>query len=356
MQNSNPQYPNGDSKIPWGKFKEWLSQNPLAGILMIILLLVVIVYQYCNGPGTPAAGPLAVSFDPLGGAAVNDSKEGNNDGQLNPGEQAEVRVRLTNTSRDTMPAFTLALASSSQEVLLPDNRLSFPAINPRDTVLSRDTFTVQLSEDYSLPCVSLVGTVVSAAQAGFIAEAFAAEGETVTIDLFVFSNYRVSLGICTLVQGANSEEPDIFTINLALCNSSRTPLNNVRIAIADTSIHACDSPQPFTTVIEGGKPLDKLSLGTVGSSQCAHPFDATPTVPLQFKYAVQALVPPPPPQTADTTRCIYFSVRILTVQGTTEKLKAEFNMGVKARQGFRAIEEAAVKESMPRRADLALRP
>lgn len=356
MQNSNPQYPNGGAKLPWDNFKEWLSQNPGGIILIIILLLVVIVYQYCNMPGTPTAGPLAVSFDPLGGAVVNDSKEGNNDGQLNPGEQAEVRVRFTNTSRDTIPAFTLALVSSSQEVLLPDNRLSFPVINPGDTVLSRDTFTVQLSEDYSLPCVSLAGTVVSSVQAGFIAEAFAAEGETVTIDLFVFSHYRVALGICTLVQGANSEAPDILTINLALCNSSRTPLNNVRIAIPDTSIHACDSPNTFTTVIEGGKPLDKLSLGTVGSSQCAHPFDTTPTVALQFKYAVPALLPPPPPATADTTRCIYFAVRILTAQGTTEKLKAEFNMGVKARLRFRAIEEAAVKESMPRSDALALRP
>src|SRR5574342_76095 len=129
MQNPKQPHPNENSENLGDRFKEWLSDNPWAGIFMIILLLVIIVYQYCNMPETPTAGPLTVSFDPLGGAAINDSKDGNHDGQLNPGEQAEVRVRLTSTSKDTIPAFTLALSSSSKEVELPDNRLSFPAIN-----------------------------------------------------------------------------------------------------------------------------------------------------------------------------------------------------------------------------------
>jgi len=318
MQNPNPQKPGNG-------FKEWLSKNPWVGII-IIILLVIIIYQICNPPPTGGIPP-GLTFNPENGGLIADSL-GNRDGQINPGESVSIRIRLFNTGKNRIPAFTLVLSATDSGVTFinNDNRVDFDAIAPGESALSKDPFAFKMPDRFIPYCVLFLGTIPNVARAGFIAEAFAQNGETtpaLQVSFAAAPNYRVCVGACTLQDNAGTS--DELTIELKLCNGSVTSgptLSNPTVEIDNLTLRACkpfvaaDPVEPITPV------QNNLQYSTVGPGTCTEP--SSPTI-RTFRFSV------PSTWEASVTGddiCVHFTANIYSNPPRT--LQATAYVGIKA--------------------------
>jgi len=314
MQNPNPQKPGNG-------FKEWLSKNPWVGII-IIILLVIIIYQLCKKPPTGGIPP-GLTFNPLNGGVIADSL-GNRDGQINPGERVNIRVRLFNTGKELIPAFTLALSTQDSGVTFIDNRVAFDAIAPGDSALSKDSFEFQMPDRFVPHCVVFLGAVQNVVRAEFIAEAFAQNGVSALVLSYASApNYRVCVGACTL--RINGETADELTIELKLCNGSATggpTLSNPTVEIDNLTLRAC---KPFVAAdpIEPITPVqNNLQYSTIGPGTCTDPSSTTIRT---FRFNV------PPSWEASVTGddiCVRFDANIYSNPPRT--LQATAYVGIKA--------------------------
>lgn len=327
----NPNHERGDKQPGKGRYI-WLI---IAGLL---LLLLIILYLRVK-PEKPVVNPDELAFNPLGGTTINDTL-GNDDGQLNPGEQVKVQVRLTNAGERTLPAFALLLAARQSGVTFinNDNRVQFKSSEPGQTILSDDFFEFKLSENYLLDCVGFDGKIERALLAGFVSNAYAQGGSAATlgIDMYVYPNFRVCLGEATLTVGPTAATAAVLTIDVALCNSSASVLDDARVTIEPGSVKTCSATSPtFITLTPGGIPMNSFDYGDVGANQCGEPADTNPVPPgtefIRYQFSATPLLP----AATVETMCIYLGVKIF--RGDPAVLVGERNMGIRARVNRRQL-------------------
>jgi hypothetical protein len=314
MPNSNdPQNPGG--------FKGWLTKNPGA-ILLILVLLVIIIYQKCKEPDTPTEDDKpALTFNPLNAGVIVDSL-GNGDGQVNPDEQIKIRLRLTNPGKTAIAGFDLELTTPDSGVILIDNRLHFNRIEPGQSALSEDTFEFKMPRRFISPSVIFHGGVKNIKQAGLIAKAFAAPLPEcdITVILPVALNYRVCVISATLQDNDNTAgASDILSLNLMLCNASLKPnattagpvLSDASLTIRAIVLKACREyvvaapPEAIAPV------ANNVLYGTVAAGACNNPISS-------FSFVVPPAWAAAVPQVQNPTLCLHFTAEIYSNSSSSE--------------------------------------
>ena len=283
------------------------------------------IFIICEPPGAPFPAE-NLGFNPLDGTVIADSA-GNGDGQLNPGERASVRLRVTNVSKEALPAFSLVMTTREPDVKLSDDRVRFDRLDQGETALSEDPFEFALGEDYFFDCVRFIATIESAKRGAASAGTqngggvSAQNGNSFAVDVSVYPNYRVCLGTSTVKEGAVD---DTVTISLKLCNSANATLTSPSVKIDSITVKRCDLPGAAFKVVRkpvlgGTARLDTLTYDDVPLNQCKFPKNPT----LRFAFAAPNLVT----QGSDTSMCVYFGAKVYS----GGLLRANRNMGIEAR-------------------------
>jgi hypothetical protein len=121
----------------------------------------------------------------------------------------------------------------------------------------------------------------------------------------------------------------ILTVDVALCNSAASVLDDARVTIEPGSVKTCSSPSPtFIALTPGGIPLNSFEYGDVGVNQCNEPADTNPVPPgteiIRYQFSATPLLP----AAEVTTMCIYLGIKIF--RGDPAVLVGERNMGIRA--------------------------
>jgi len=284
-------------------------------VILSVVVLAVVVYLTCK-PAVPRPSTKDLFYEPLGGAWVNDSL-GNGDGELNPGEQVKVFARLTNSRRQRIPAFDLVLSTPEKGVDVKDNKCHYPAIEPGQTVRSEDPFEFFLDSLFVSESVLFFGRIENMAQAGFVGDAFAANGDDeIPIILAATTNYRLCLVSCLLEEqpevSGSTNRNYILTIDLRLCNTS-SELDKPSLRIDPASIKVCDLPNSFAVRQEQNDQgimtaFDHLFYtSNLNNGECKKPDSPIlqdETVRFKFIAAMEPL------GSTITDKCVYFSVEV----------------------------------------------
>jgi hypothetical protein len=219
---------------------------------------------------------------------------------------------------------------------LIDNRLQFrKGIGSQDTALSDDSFEFKLNETFLFDCLRFTSRIEGARLAGLVSTALAQNGTngangSPPIDVYIYPNYRICLGPCTLEVGPLASNLADLTVDAAICNdgfTNQSTLTNARLKIV--SVKLCVGTVTFNPLSSG---TDILDYGTVSNSNCAVPSVATNR--FRFRAATSYL-----PQQSETMVCIYFYIELY--RNLTEKI-GERNLGIRAQVVRRVPEIAAI--------------
>jgi hypothetical protein len=274
-------------------------------IVLAVVLLAVIGYVIWQ-EFLRSYERLRLAYQSTGRSAViddSDSLSGNRDGQLNPGERVKVRLYATNAGEKPLSKVELKLSTKTPEVKLIDKTVNFARIDTGQTVLSTDPFEFELRATANLDQLSFEGEIEDAETTDGDPAKPEDDNPTVPISIYVYPNFQICAGACTVQQGADSTAPDILAINLSLCNNAASTLSNVRIEVDASTIKACRAPQDsFKVVNEQGIQMDSHIYGDIPANNCKGPFIPTRL----FKFSAPALMP----AGSDSTMCFSFGVRI----------------------------------------------
>jgi len=102
--------------------------------------MVPILESFQVSPATSYAALTDVSLDDDG----EGGSEGNNDGNLNPGETVELTLTIANRGEDALEAFTASLETESDLVELVDAEADYGALNPGDAEENGSPFVFRL--------------------------------------------------------------------------------------------------------------------------------------------------------------------------------------------------------------------
>ncbi|MFQ5823753.1 MAG: hypothetical protein ACE5JB_06840 [bacterium] len=307
------------TKTPWIIF--------IAIVVLVIVISLLIIYEEASVP--------ELSFDPLTGAVVIDTL-GNRDRQINPGEQVQVFLRLTNIGEKSISAFDLVLSTQDRGVEMIKNRISFSSIDTGQTRISNKPFEFKLDTSFVSECVVFKGKIENVVQAGLIAKSFAettsdAEDDEILISLSVITNYRACLVNSILQEEpvVNSGDPNrdyILEIELMLCNAS-AQINKPSLKIDSSSIKICDLPDTtFNVMYENDIFGNKVRMDSIYYSnnlqekQCKKPNDPRGIDTIgKFKFKTSM----PHLAQTETKKCVYFTVEIYEEKTTLDTTTGE---------------------------------
>lgn len=116
--------------------KSGLTQIPLSYLLSILIISVVL--SACTGKLRKVE---VVDFK------INDSKGGNNDGKINPGEQINLSFQLKNISQKEINQSKATLFTSHSGIEIIEGTAQFPPIKPEESAGSESAYTVFVGEN-----------------------------------------------------------------------------------------------------------------------------------------------------------------------------------------------------------------
>ncbi len=95
----------------------------------------------------------------IGDFTINDAT-GNNNGQLDPGETADITIHLNNNGHATSPAINATLSSGSEDITIQNGNINIDPISPDGS--SDLTFTLEVSADAQEGSIANLGLLVTA--------------------------------------------------------------------------------------------------------------------------------------------------------------------------------------------------
>ncbi|MFQ5652085.1 MAG: hypothetical protein ACE5IY_19315 [bacterium] len=181
------------------------------------------------------------------GFILDDSPEGNDDNNLNPGETVNIFILVKNNSQQPIADLRVVASTRDKGLVILDSTATFPVFFPGDVASSRDPIVFTASQAFLKANAELTlrfPPCTESVKARRRSRSRAAAGPIDKDEIIQIPNETklfVCFDSCRVVPGVSSAI-DTLEIRLAMCNESGLQVQDVAAVLPAGSLTACGKP------------------------------------------------------------------------------------------------------------------